>query len=118
MLPPSPPPGDSPTRSRDSIEHATFERLITLRQAKCRDIERYSVELLANMPLLSGTETVADAMKNLAEAFDALEPEPGDAMSLGNFYRYEFEPSIRPLSLGTDIDALIPRNPHAGGDKS
>ena len=105
------------TRSRDSIEHATFERLTALRQAKRREIQRYFAELLANVRLLTSTETVADAMESLAEAFDALEPEPGDATSLDTFYRDEFEPRIRPLSLDADIDALIPRNPRARDDK-
>lgn len=47
------------SQSRDSIEHATFERLTALRQAKRREIQRYFAELLANVRLLSGTETVA-----------------------------------------------------------
>lgn len=99
------------TRARDSIEHATFERLTALREAKRRAIEGYFAELRAHIRLFSSSATVADAMENFTDAFDTLAPEPSDATALDAFYHDEFEPRIRPLSLDADIHALIPENP-------
>ncbi len=67
-------------------------------------MQRYFAELLANVRLLSGTETVTDAMESLAEAFEDLEPEPTDATSLDTFYCDEFGSRIRPLLPDADID--------------
>jgi PAS domain S-box-containing protein len=95
--------------ARTALEHATYERLTALREAKRREIEGYFREMRGVVSTLSVAPVVTETIGELTGAL------PADATTTADTIRPYYERDIAP-HLGDrsgrviDVDAILPRD--------
>ncbi len=106
--------------STEALEAATQERLVGIRQARGRQLERYFQDLGSHVLALSNDESVLEALETFGVAFERFAPS-GASVGLGRYYE-QFGPAALPW-LPQDPRALalqtqfILRNPNPTGAK-
>lgn len=80
----------------DSLENAAFDKLAITQQNKKRQVEKYFRDHLANIAVLSGTDTVFDVLTRFEQAFNYGQIELGD--TLYKYLQDKFEPSFKNIA--------------------
>lgn len=94
----------------DSLKRAAFDKLAIAQQNKKRQVEQYFRDHIANLAVLSGTDSVADLLKRFEQAFNYQTIELGNTLHL--YLRDRFDSSFRNLArtYGYENIYLITKN--------
>jgi signal transduction histidine kinase len=101
--------------AREALRSATFDHLTSIRETRCRQIERYFEDLRSHVMALSASESTVAAVEDFRAAWSRLPPAAEKSIetkSLRALYRSEFGPRVAKETGGASLaERWFPSDP-------